>query len=143
MKDNAQSITLSADTEISLSIIESGCLSISPKEQTMFIIKDNPQTLNDMRNIRDIALEWELIERPEFPTIGLFITIVSESGNRKKYDNYFNLDSDEEIKLAKQLSKQDSFILLFYNEQIEYSKRIDLTNEHKNKLNMILIQAKT
>ena len=142
INDNVQSTVLSADTEISLSIIESGCLAISSKKQTIFIIKDNAETLNDMRHIRDITLEWELIKRPEFPTIGLMITIESESGNIKKYDNFFNIDSDEEIKLAKQLSNQNSFNVFFYNECIEHSKSINLTNEHKNKLNILLIQAK-
>ncbi len=130
-----EDINLPPDTEISLSLIESGCIFVSLNNKAALIIKSSLDEIKLLKNINRITLNFELIERPEFPSLGMHIEINTVSNASFKFEYFFNTESMEEIDLLKKLKDQNHFDILFFNTQIEYSKTIELTKEEKSELN--------
>jgi hypothetical protein len=136
-----EDINLPPDTEISLSLIESGCIFVSLNNKAALIIKSSLDEIKLLKNINRITLNFELIERPEFPSLGMHIEINTVSNTLFKFEYFFSTESMEEIDLLKKLKDQNHFDILFFNTQIEYSKTIELTKEEKSELNSLIIKA--
>ena len=137
----ADTIELPFDTEISLSMIESGCIFISLKQMATLIIISSREELFQLNNINKITLNFELIERPEFPSIAMHIDINTVSNNPFKFDYFFNTESPQELELLKKLTHQDHFDMLLYNTQVLYSKKIVLSMDDKLELNSLIDKA--
>lgn len=135
---NINNIELPFDTEISLSMIESGCLFISLDQKATLIIISTLDAITQLNNINRITMDFELIERPEFPSLGLHIDINTVSNNAFKFDYFFNTESPEEVGLLHKLKDQDHFDMLLYNDQVLHSKKIELTKDDKLKLNSLI-----
>ena len=136
-----EDINLPPDTEISLSLIESGCIFVSLNNKAALIIKSSLDEIKLLKNINRITSNFELIERPEFPSLGMHIEINTVSNTLFKFEYFFSTESMEEIDLLKKLKDQNHFDILFFNTQIEYSKTIELTKEEKSELNSLIIKA--
>ena len=136
-----EDINLPPDTEISLSLIESGCIFVSLNNKAALIIKSSLDEIKLLKNINRITLNFELIERPEFPSLGMHIEINTVSNTLFKFEYFFSTESMEEIDLLKKLKDRNHFDILFFNTQIEYSKTIELTKEEKSELNSLIIKA--
>ena len=136
-----EDINLPPDTEISLSLIESGCIFVSLNNKAALIIKSSLDEIKLLKNINRITLNFELIERPEFPSLGMHIEINTVSNTLFKFEYFFSTESMEEIDLLKKLKDQNHLDILFFNTQIEYSKTIELTKEEKSELNSLIIKA--
>ncbi|MEE8298975.1 MAG: hypothetical protein V3R67_06305 [Thermodesulfobacteriota bacterium] len=136
-----EDINIPPDTEISLSLIESGCIFVSLNNKAALIIKSSLDEIKLLKNINRITLNFELIERPEFPSLGMHIEINTVSNTLFKFEYFFSTESMEEIDLLKKLKDQNHFDILFFNTQIEYSKTIELTKEEKSELNSLIIKA--
>lgn len=136
-----EDINLPPDTEISLSLIESGCIFVSLNNKAALIIKSSLDEIKLLKNINRITLNFELIERPEFPSLGMHIEINTVSNTLFKFEYFFSTESMEEIDLLKKLKDQNHFDILFFNTQIEYSKTIELTEEEKSELNSLINKA--
>ena len=74
-------IELPFDMEISLSMIESGCLFVSLNQMATLIIISTREKILQLNNINKITFNFELIERPEFPSVGMHIDINTVSNN--------------------------------------------------------------
>ncbi len=136
-----EDINIPPDTEISLSLIESGCIFVSLNNKAALIIKSSLDEIKLLKNINRITLNFELIERPEFPSLGMHIEINTVSNTLFKFEYFFSTESMEEIDLLKKLKDQNHLDILFFNTQIEYSKTIELTKEEKSELNSLIIKA--
>ncbi|MCZ6684622.1 MAG: hypothetical protein O6849_01400 [Candidatus Dadabacteria bacterium] len=136
-----EDINIPPDTEISLSLIESGCIFVSLNNKAALIIKSSLDEIKLLKNINRITLNFELIERPEFPSLGMHIEINTVSNTLFKFEYFFSTESMEEIDLLKKLKDQNHFDILFFNTQIEYSKTIELTKEEKSEFNSLIIKA--
>ncbi|TDI88778.1 MAG: hypothetical protein E2O72_07710 [Candidatus Dadabacteria bacterium] len=136
-----EDINLPPDTEISLSLIESGCIFVSLNKKAALIIKSSLDEIKLLKNINRITLNFELIERPEFPSLGMHLEINTVSNASFKFEYFFSTESMEEIDLLNKLKDQNYFDILFFNTQIEYSKTIELTEEEKSELNSLINKA--
>jgi len=126
------------DTEISLSMIESGCLFVSLNETATLIIKSSSDQIRLLNNINGIALSFELIERPEFPSLGMHLEINTVSNNKFNFDYFFNTESPEEIALLNRLRHQDSFDVLLFDCEVVSSKQFELGTNDKLELNKLI-----
>jgi len=126
------------DTEISLSMIESGCLFVSSNEMATLIIKSSSDQIRLLNNINGITLSFELIERPEFPSLGMHLEINTVSNNKFNYDYFFNTESPEEIALLNRLRHQDSFDVLLFDCEVVNSKQFELGTNDKLELNKLI-----
>lgn len=134
-------IELPFDMEISLSMIESGCLFVSLNQMATLIIISSREELLQLNNINKITFNFELIERPEFPSVGMHIDINTVSNNPFKFDYFFNTESPEELELLKKLTIQNQFDMLLYETQVLYSKKIELSKDDKLELNSLVDKA--
>lgn len=138
---NINDLELPFDTEISLSMIESGCVFISLYQMaTLFIISPREELLL-LNNINKITFNFELIERPEFPSVGMHIDINTVSNNPFKFEYFFNTESPEEVELLKKLTQQDHFDMLLYDTKVLYSKKIMLSRDDKLELTSLIEKA--
>mgnify|MGYP000131718863 CR=1 FL=1 len=138
---NINDLELPFDTEISLSMIESGCIFISLYQMATLIIISPREELLQLNNINKITFNFELIERPEFPSVGMHIDINTVSNNPFKFEYFFNTESPEEVELLKKLTHQDHFDMLLYDSQVLYSKKIMLSKDDKLELNSLVDRA--
>jgi len=144
LKNSSQTLEdmeLPFDTEISLSLIESGCIFVSLNNTAALIIKSPLEEIKLLKNINKLTFNFELIERPEFPSLGMHIEIKTVSNTSFKFEYFFNTESMGEIDLLKKLNGQNHFDILFFNTKIEYSKTIELTKEDKSQLNSLICKA--
>ena len=138
---NINDLELPFDTEISLSMIESGCIFISLYQMATLIIISPREELLQLNNINKITFNFELIERPEFPSVGMHIDINTVSNNPFKFEYFFNTESPEEVELLKKLTHHDHFDMLLYDSQVLYSKKIMLSKDDKLELNSLVDRA--
>ena len=136
-----EDIELPSDTEISLSLIESGCIFVSLNEEAVLIIKSSTEEIKLLNNINRLTFNLELIERPEFPSLAMHIEINTVSNTSFKFEYFFNTESMEEIDLLKKLKNQDHFDILFFDTQIQHSKTVELNKEDKSELDSLIYKA--
>lgn len=132
---------LSFDTEISLSMIESGCIFISLDQMAALIIKGSPDEIDALKNINRITFDFELIERPEFPSLGMKIEIDTASNNSLNFDCFFNTESQGDLDLLKKLKDQNNFDIHFYTTEVLHSKNIELETQDKLEFNSLIDRA--
>jgi len=133
---------LSNDTLITLSQIESGCLFISAGNEAFMIIKSTRNEIRELKKLNRITLDIELIERPEFPTIAVYVRIHTSHNRSYDFEYYFNTEASEEMGLLEKLSAQKNIDILLYNDTIVHSEKIELTKEDKSRIASLLGEAK-
>lgn len=138
MENDNKSLEIPIDTEISLSMIESGCMFISLNQMTTLIIKGSAEEIRQLNNINNISFNFELIERPEFPSLGMHLEINTVSNKSFNFDYFFNTESHEDIDLLQKLSHQDHFDTLLFEEEVVYSKQIEFSKDDKLELNSLI-----
>jgi hypothetical protein len=140
-RDNIEIPELDPDTELSVSLIESGCVFILINGQTALLIKSGEQEIRSFEKSGRISLEFELIERPEFPSLGAYVNIYDTQGNPTRFEYFFSLESGDETELLKKLIEQDCLDIVFYTTEIRHIKRTTINNEQKEDLASLLAQA--
>ncbi len=133
---------LRPDTALSLSVIESGCLFVLTNDKTALIIKTIETEIASLIESNRISLDFELIMRPEFPSLAAYIIIDTDSNDPLRFEYFFNIESEEEIGLLEKLRYQEYLDILFYGSRIEHIKRTAITNDKKTELASLLIQAR-
>lgn len=135
---NINKIELPYDTELSLSMIESGCLFVLLEEKATLIVINSLEVLTQLNNINGMSLDFELIERPEFPSLKLVLNIKTISNQEFGFDYFFNTESPAVLDILNGLKEQNNFDMLLYKEKILNSKKIQLTKDDKLKLNSLI-----
>jgi hypothetical protein len=68
----------------------------------------------------------------------MYFDIRDRENKPYQFDYFFGIDSDEEIGLLSRLKDQDSFIIIFLDSEIRYSKRVNITQEEKKIIKSVL-----
>lgn len=136
-------VEIPSDTEISLSMIDSGCIFASLNEIASLIVVCSQDEIMSLKNINKITINFELIERPEFPSLGMHIELNTATNKSFNFDYFFNTESPTEIDLLNKLGEQDYFDMHFYDTKIEHSNKIELRSEDKLELNALIDKLST
>lgn len=128
--------TLGNDLEISLSQIESGCISAIIEGKNVIIIKD--EKISSLKSIVQTDVSFENIARPEFPTVAMKIKIKMENGLNMRYEHFFLTESPEEINFLISLKKSESFLLYFISQTNEINTKLTISRNTLMDLNLIL-----
>ncbi|MEM7008162.1 MAG: hypothetical protein AAF462_03425 [Thermodesulfobacteriota bacterium] len=131
LNENADKIELSSDAEISLSMIESGCMFDTFDDKAALIIVAPDSDIDTLRNINRASFDFELIERPEFPSLAMKMELNTAANVAYKFDYFFNTESPTSIGLLEKLKKQNYFDIHFYSEEIVHSKKIEFSDKDK------------
>jgi hypothetical protein len=136
-------ITLDPELELTLSLIESGCLATTLENKTSFILKGDQRLIDSLKDTETekIRFDLECIKRKEFPSVVIHFDLLSKARLLYRFEYFFGIESSEEIKLLKNLKEQDHFDIYFLDSKIEYSKRVSITTEEKEKIGTVLEEA--
>ena len=132
---------LNSELEISLSLIESGCMATSVNDETLFIFKHSRDVIDSLRRLEKITFELESLKRSEFPTIVMFFCLEGNNKNGYRFEYSFAINSDEEMDLLKKLSEQDHFRIYFFDTRIRYSKTVSLNKIDAERIKSIIVEA--
>ncbi|MGB7292725.1 MAG: hypothetical protein WBD99_11175 [Thermodesulfobacteriota bacterium] len=138
--DNKKQIVLNPELEISLSLIESGCITASVNDETLFIFKHSQDVIESLRGIEKITFELESLKRPEFPTI-VMLFCLEGNHNHYQFEYSFAIGSEQDMELLKKLLEQDHFCIYFFDTKIRYSKMVSLNNNDAEYIKSIIIEA--
>ena len=131
-------VEIPIDTEISLSMIDSGCVFVSLNDLASLIVVCSQDDINALKNINLITINFELIERPEFPSLGMHIEINTAANKQFRFDYFFNTESPTELDLLNKLGEQNYFDMHFYQTGVVHSKKVELRAEDKIELNTLI-----
>ncbi len=138
LENTHDQVELPSDIEIALSMIESGCIFVPLDQKAALIIVSNSDDINNLKNINNVSMSFELIERPEFPSLAMHIEVNTAASIQYKFDYFFNTDSPGEIDLLEKLREQNYFDIHFYTTKVLHSKKIELGAEDKSELNTLI-----
>lgn len=124
------------DLEIALSQIESGCIaSIIDNRNILFVKEDKVSFFNE---IDKLDIQFEHIERPEFPTVAIRIKIKTIKGLNLRYEYFSLTESQDEIDFLKLLKKNESLQLYFVSESSTVYRNEIIGPKELQNLNFIL-----
>ena len=138
LENTNSNVEIPFDTEISLSMIESGCIFVSLNQLASLIVKCSQDEITTLKNINNITLNFELIERPEFPSLAMHIEINTAANKSFKFDYFFNTESPTELDLLNQLGEQNYFDIHFFDSNVAHSKKIELGEKDKSELRSLI-----
>jgi len=139
--ENDKHIVLNPELEISLSLIESGCIATSINKETVFILKESQEVIESLLGAEKISFELKCLKRPEFPSIVMLFYLGDNDNNSYRFEYFFGIESEEEMELLRKLSHQGQFYIYFFATKIEYSKRVSLDKNDAERINSMIIEA--
>jgi hypothetical protein len=131
---------LNSELEISLSLIESGCITASVNGETLFIFKHSQDVIDSLRGVEKITFKLECLKRPEFPTIVMLFRLEGNT-NLYQFEYSFAIASGQDVELLKKLSEQDHFCIYFFDTKIQYSKTVSLNKNDAEDIKSIVVEA--
>ncbi len=126
---------------MSLSFISSGCLAVPIGDKTAFVLKESQSEIEMLRGVEQILYGLECIKRPEFPSVRMYFEIRDRENKSYQFDCFFGIESDEEVRLLRELKDQDSFNIIFFDSEIGYSRRVKISEEQREKIKSVLDEA--
>lgn len=134
-------IELSSEIKMSLSFISSGCLAVLIDDKTAFVLKESQIEIEMLRGVKQILFGLECVKRPEFPSVRMYFEIRDRENKPYQFDCFFGIEFDEEVTLLSKLKDQDSFNIIFFDSEIEYSRRVKISEEQREKIKSVLDEA--
>ncbi len=135
-------VELPHEIKMTLSFIESGCLATSLNNMTVFVFKGSHNEIESVNKTSQIFFGLECIKRPEFPSVRMYFDLRDKSNKPYLFDYFFNIESDDDMKLLGKLLEQDYFDILFFDSIIAHSRRIEMGKKDKEKIEKVLDQAR-
>ncbi len=132
---------LSSEPNMSLSLIESGCLATLIDSKTAFVFKGSQSEIELLRKTPQILYGFECIKRPEFPSVRIYFELRNRENQPYQFDYFFGIESDGDIELLIKLKDQDHFDIFFFDFAIRYSKRVKIGVEEKKRIKSVLDEA--
>lgn len=143
IKDETSEIEFSTELNTTLTFIESGFLPTSSDGKTVFIFKGSQDEIDSFKETDQIIFDFQCIKRLEFPSVRMSFELKDRSNKTYRFDYFFNIESDEEMELLERLEDQDYFEIILFDPKIEYSKRVEITEQGKEKIKTVLDEAKS
>ena len=115
ISNESKQIEISSDLNLSLSLIDSGCILFEEADEAVFLIKDSEAIVDTFSELISLKIAVKAIIRPEFPTILLEIKLKNKKNVSFKYDYFLSTESIEELNLLEKLNNQSQVELFFYD----------------------------
>lgn len=110
-------------------------------DKTAFVFKGPQSEIEMLRDVKQILFGFECIKRPEFPSVRMYFELRDRENKLYQFDYFFGIESDEEIGFLSKLKDQDSFNMILFDSAIRYSKRVNITQEEKKRIESVLDEA--
>jgi len=132
---------LHPDTELSLSLIESGCLFARITGKTAVIIKGNVDECNIIKEFQMITIDFELIEKAEFPGLAFFLNINTKSGRRFRFEYFFSTESGDEREILGKMCADRNLDIILYSSGVDFVIRAEIPKGQAAELKSLLSKA--
>jgi len=124
----------SNDLQIELSLINSGLIVTEADNSVIFIIKDSPEMIEGLGNLKSLLLKFTPIDKPEFPTINAKLKLKTEKNLSVKYDYFFNSESEYELNLLQSILNQNQIKLYYLTDIAEKCVKIEMEMSESGQL---------
>ncbi|HSC34009.1 MAG TPA: hypothetical protein VLG45_01945 [Thermodesulfobacteriota bacterium] len=132
---------LHPDTELSLSLIDSGCLFVLIDNKIALIIKASHDDIQIMKEFQAITVEFELIERPEFPSLAFYLNLEAKGGRSFRYEYFFSTESADEMEILRKMCGDKRFDIILYDSGVEFVIRTEIPERQAHELRSLLTKA--
>lgn len=127
------------ELEISLSQIKVGCIPYVFGNENFLLFKEETINLDVLAQYNTIKIDFDHIERPEFPTISASIKINTSRNLNIKYEYFFLTESEIELNYLKLLIGNRVMKIYFIeDEKIRCKADVVISDNEINKLSDIL-----
>ncbi len=137
-KDTKEDQALHPDTELSLSLIESGCLFAPVNGRPALIIKGNGDDIHIIKEFRTIIIDFELIEKAEFPSLAFFLSIDTKSERRLRFEYFFSTESAEERELLGKMCGDRRIDIILYGSGVDFVIHAEIPEVQARELKSLL-----
>ncbi|MGI9558632.1 MAG: hypothetical protein ACR2NQ_03040 [Thermodesulfobacteriota bacterium] len=104
---------IDAETEMALSVVDSGCFALPGNSRAIFAVKDGAlATLRSGDFQPSIRFHFEHIDGDEFPSVCAVIHVETDAG-KFRYEYFFSLDSEKDTQLLDNFSKSSDVEIWF------------------------------
>jgi hypothetical protein len=129
------------DTELSLSLIDSGCLFVLIDGKTALVIKGSGDDVRLMKDFQAITVDFELIERPEFPSLAFYLSLEAKSGRSFRFEYFFSTESADETNILGKMCEDKRFDIILYDSAPEFVIRAEIPDGQARELRSLLTKA--
>lgn len=141
-KKNSGGPELPPDTLLSLSMIDSGCLFVMIDAGIGLIIKAAGEDIQRMKKFQAITVDFELIERPEFPSLAFYLNLEGKSGSRFHFEYFFSTESAGETDILRKMCGDRRFDIILYNSGVESVIRAEIPEGQTSELRSLVTKAR-
>jgi hypothetical protein len=129
------------DTELSLSLIDSGCLFVLTDGKTALVIKGSTDSIQVMKEFQAITVDFELIERPEFPSLAFYLSLEAKSGRSFRFEYFFSTESGDEMNILGKMCEDKRFDIILYDSAPQFVIRAEIPEGQARELRSLLTKA--
>lgn len=129
------------DTLLSLSLIDSGCLFVLMDNKIALIIKASQDDIQIMKEFQTITVDFELIERPEFPSLAFYLNLEAKGGRSFRFEYFFSTESGDETDILRKMCDDTRFDIILYNSGVEFVIRAEIPERQAHELRSLLTKA--
>jgi len=97
------------------------CLMQATDQGTVFVVKLPEHEIASVRGRVLIRLTHELYDRPTAPVIRTVLRIYDQPASHLALETYTNIEDEVQRTDFASLSRQDTFVMLFYDEQLNHT----------------------
>jgi len=139
---NREYFEIDSELEITLSLIESGCLATLINNRTIFIYKGAQEIIDSIGDINEISFDLNCIKRQEFPSVVMQFYLINKNNKTYKFEYFFGIESEQDMKLLECLKDQDHFNIYFMDSNLQFSKRIPISEIDKDSIKSVTLEAR-
>jgi hypothetical protein len=140
-KRDSGRLVLPPDTVLSLSLIDSGCLFVLLDTGIALMIKAGDEDIQIMKEFQVITVDFELIERSEFPSLAFYMNLEGRSGRRFRFEYFFSTESGGEIDILGKMCGDRRFDIILYNSGVEFIIRAEISEGQASELRPLVTKA--
>lgn len=132
---------LPPDTLLALSMIDSGCLFVLIGSVIALIIKSAGEDIRAMKKFQAITIDFELIERPEFPSLAFYLCLEGKSGTKSHFEYFFSTESEGETDILRKMCDDRRFDIILYNSGVEFVISAEISEGQSSELRSLVTKA--
>ncbi len=134
---------LHPDTEFSLSMIDSGCLFVVLGQRAALVIKSGIDEIQIMKDFQAITIDFELIQRPEFPSLVFFLNVEAGGGRKFRFEYFFRMESEDEAAIVRKMCSEKRFDIIFYSSAPEFVIHAEIPEAQASELRALCDRARS
>ena len=112
-------------------MIQSGMVFTELEDKIILILKETAEMVSALITVNSAKMDFEYIDRPEFPSIGADLRMKTVKGLSVKYSYFFNSEAEYELNLLEKILNQREVYLCFFSDILTMSCILQLEEHEK------------